>query len=138
MSRRTQRVGRLLQQELGRILLRELSDPRIDTARTSITRVEVQEDLLRAKVYVSVMGSESQQRLGIEALNRAARRIQSLLRQAVQLRYMPALEFLPDQRFKGALKTWELIRQAMEEIHAKEAAKAPPAEGEGEDAEQEK
>lgn len=123
MSRRTERVGKLLQQEIGRILLSELSDPRIDTARTSVTRVEVQEDLLRAKVYVSVLGSDSRQRRSVEALNHAAGRVQGILRREVQLRHMPVLEFLPDQHFKTAQKTWEIIRQAMDEIHAREAAR---------------
>ncbi len=45
MSRRTERIGKLLQQTIGQILLRALSDPRIDVVRTSITRVKVQEDL---------------------------------------------------------------------------------------------
>jgi ribosome-binding factor A len=130
MSRRTERIGKLLQQTIGEILLSALSDPRIDTARTSITRVKVQEDLLRAKVYVSVMGTDPEQRRTLEALNHAARRIHGILRQEVQLRHMPTLEFLPDEQFKGALQTWEIIRQAMEEIHAKEAAQAQGPEAE--------
>ena len=125
MSRRTERIGKLLQQTIGQILFRELSDPRIDIARTSITRVKVQEDLLQAKVYVSVMGSDAQQRLAIHALNHAAGRIGGLCRKQVKLRYMPALSFLPDEQFKGALKTWEIIRQAMDEIRAKEAQRTP-------------
>ena len=128
MSRRTERLGKLLQQEIGRILLTRLADPRIDTALTSITRVQVQEDLLRAKVYVSVLGTEGQQSRVLEALNHAAGRVHAILRGEVPLRYMPSLEFLPDQRFKGALKTWEIIRQAMDEIHAKEAAQTEGAE----------
>jgi ribosome-binding factor A len=122
MSRRTERIGKLLQQTIGQILLRDLSDPRIDVARTSITRVKVQEDLLRAKVYVSVMGSDAQQQL---ALNHAAGRVAGLCRQQIELRYMPALSFLADEQFKGALKTWDIIRQAMAEIRAKEAQQAP-------------
>jgi len=37
---------------------------------------------------------------------------------------MPSLEFLPDEQFKGALRTWEIIRQAMDEIQTKEDAQA--------------
>jgi ribosome-binding factor A len=116
MSRRTERVGKVIQQGIGRILWRQLSDPRIDTARTSITRVEVQEDLLRAKVYVSVMGSEVEQRRAVEALNHAAGRIQAELKDQISLRYMPMLDFQTDRRFKGALETWKIIREAMQEI----------------------
>ncbi len=121
MSRRTERIGKLFQQHIGRILLTELSDPRLDPARTSVTRVRVQEDLLRAKVYVSILGTEAEQRRGLEALQHAAGRVQALLRQQVRLRYMPALEFRTDEQFKGALRTWEVIREAMDEIHARES-----------------
>jgi len=124
MSRRTERIAKVMQQEIGRIILTDLADPRIDTARTSVTRVQVAEDLLRAKVYVSVMGPEAQQRRALAALARAAGRIQSLLGRRIQLRFLPVLEFLPDEQFKGTMRTWEIIRQAMDEIHAKEAEQA--------------
>ena len=62
MTRRTQRVGSLLRDALGRLILTELSDPRIDPARTSVIRVEVPEDLMTAKVFVSVLGDDALQR----------------------------------------------------------------------------
>ena len=117
-------MGKLLQQAIGRIVFAHLSDPRIDPARTSITRVQVQEDLLRAKVFVSVLGEEARQRRAVEALSHAGGRIQALLRDQVQLRIMPALEFRIDEQFKGTLKTFEIIRRAMQEIQAKDAARA--------------
>ena len=124
MSRRTERIAKLFQQEIGRILLTELADPRVDPARTSVTRVTVQEDLLRAKVYVSILGTDAQQRRGMEALNHAAGRIQSRMLGRVSLRHMPTLEFHTDEQFKGALKTWEVIREAMDEIHERERTQA--------------
>jgi len=130
MSRRTERVGKLLQQTIGQILLAELSDPRIDTARTSVTRVRVQEDLLRAKVFVSVLGNAGEQRRSIAALNHAAGRIQALVGQQIQLRHLPVLKFLPDESFKAGLETLRIIGQAMEEIKAKEnAASEVPGDG---------
>lgn len=120
MNRRTERIGKLLQHEIGKVLIEKLADPRIDAARTSITRVKVQEDLLAAKVYVSIIGTEAQQRRCIEALERAAGRIRILVRDQVRIRHMPALVFVADQQFKETLKTWDLIRQAMDEIHDRE------------------
>jgi len=130
MSRRTERIGKVIKQSVGRILRTELSDPRIDTARTSITRVEVQEDLLRAKVYVSVIGTEAEQRRTVRALNHAAGRIQLEMRRDVSLRFMPALEFLTDKQFKGALKTWQLIQQAMDELRERQRAREGPDDSE--------
>ncbi len=109
------------------MLFRELADPRINPAMTSIMRVKVQEDLLVAKVYVSVMGEETKQNLTIRALNHAAGRIASLCRQKVKLRHMPVLEFHVDEQFKGAMETWRIIREAMDEIHEKEACEGGDA-----------
>ena len=80
MKRRMERIGKLMQHAIGQILMRNISDPRIEPARTSVTRVVVQEDLLRAKVYISVLGEEADQTKAMAALGRAAGRIQSLLR----------------------------------------------------------
>lgn len=120
MSRRTERIAKVMQQEIGQIVLTRLSDPRIDPARVSVTRVSVQEDLLGAKVYVSVYGADAEQKQALAALKRASGRIRAMLKDRMSIRTMPALTFLTDEQFKGALKTWEIIRQAMDEIHRKE------------------
>jgi len=140
MSRRTERIAKVIQQAVGRIVRRELSDPRIDTARTSITRVEVQEDLLRATVYVSVIGTEAEQRRALKALNHAAGRVQAAMRGDLSLRRMPVLAFATDKRFKGAMETWEIIRQAMAELDESPPradgapeSEAPAASASGED-----
>ncbi|MCD6303371.1 MAG: 30S ribosome-binding factor RbfA [Planctomycetes bacterium] len=124
MSRKTQRVGSLIRQVLGEVILAKLSDPRIDPARTSIVRVEVPEDLLTAKVFVSVMGTEAQQRRTIRALRHAGGRLQELMMQRITLRHTPVLDFQIDVRFKKTLQTLDLIEQAMAEIRRKEQAEA--------------
>ena len=44
MSRRTDRIASLIRDTVGMLLLTKMSDPRIDPALTSITRVEVPAD----------------------------------------------------------------------------------------------
>ncbi len=121
MNRRTERIGKLIQHEIGRVLLGKLADPRIDTARTSITRVEVAEDLILAKVYVSIIGTEADQQRCIKALARASGRIRAIVRDNITLRHTPVLEFVIDHQFKKTLETLDVIRQAMDEIHEKES-----------------
>lgn len=121
MTRRTERISSLIRSTLGELLLTKLSDPRVDPGKTSITRVEIQEDLLAAKVYVSVMGTDGAQRRTIRALIHAAGHIQELMARKIRLRHTPILEFLLDVDFKKTLKTYELIQQAMEEIREKQA-----------------
>ncbi len=122
MSRRTERINNLIRNAVGRLLLRKLSDPRIDPAMTSITRVEVPQDLLTAKVFVSVIGTEAEQRRTMIALHHAAGHIQELLAKEIRLRHTPVLKFELDENFKKTLQTLQLIQQATEEIRQKEEA----------------
>jgi ribosome-binding factor A len=115
----------MIQRKIGQMVLHDLSDPRIDTARTSITRVEVQEDLLRAKVYVSVIGTDADQRRTLDALKHAAGHIRTEVAHEIDLRSMPALDFLTDERFKGALKTWEILRKVADEFKPAEPTGNP-------------
>lgn len=145
MSRRTERIAKLVQQVLGQILLEGLSDPRIDPARVSITRVEVAEDMMRAKVYISAMEDEAGQRRTLQALRHAAGRLQERMMEQIELRFTPVLDFVPDVQFKKSLATLVLIQQAMEELRQREGGRAasetapeddadePPAEGAGEE-----
>ena len=120
MSRRTERVSNLIRKIVAQLLLTKMSDPRFDPAKTSITRVEVPSDLLTAKVYVSVMGTEGEQRNVLRALRHASGHIQELLGRQITLRQTPILEFVLDEKFKKTLKTLDLIQQAMDEIHEKD------------------
>ncbi|MFP4104481.1 MAG: 30S ribosome-binding factor RbfA [Phycisphaerae bacterium] len=125
MNRRTERVGNLIRNTLGQILLSKIADPRIEPARTSITKVEVTPDLLTAKVYVSVMGDETQQRRTLAGLNAAAGHLQELMMRQISLRFTPHLKFIADEGFKKTLQTLEIIQTAMEEIHEKERLREP-------------
>ena len=116
MNRRTQRVESLIRDTLGRLILSKLSDPRIDPARTSIVRVEMTEDLLRAKVYVSVMGTEAEQRTVLRALGHAAGHLQELMMRQISLRHTPILDFELDVRFKKTLKTLEILQEVSREL----------------------
>jgi len=128
MSRRTERVESLIRQAIGQVLLSNLSDPRIDPARTTVTRVEVPEDLLTARVYVSILGSESEQRTALRALQHAAGHIQELMVRRVQLRHTPLLEFVYDAKYKKTLETLRIIQQVADEIHQKDKLRQEQAE----------
>lgn len=132
MSRRTQRIESLLRRTIGELLLSKMSDPRLDNAMTTVTRVEVPEDLLTAKVFVSIMGTEAQQRTTLRAIQHASGHIQELMMREIQLRNTPILRFELDVQYKKTLQTLALIQQASEEIRLKDERRAgTPPEGEG-------
>jgi ribosome-binding factor A len=132
-----------MRQIVGELLLTKLSDPRIDRARTSVTRVEVAEDLLTAKVYISVMGTEGRQNRTLQALRHASGHIQELIMRQMSLRTTPVLNFLVDAEFKKTLETLNIIQRVADEIRQKDEARlqaarqagqgagqSPPGEGE--------
>ncbi len=133
MTRRAERISSLIKDVLGQLILSKLSDPRIDPARTSVTRVEVPEDLLTARVYISVIGDEAETRLTVRALRHASGRLQELMMREISLRNTPVLDFIEDKQFKKTLQTYQLIQQAMDEIRRKEQAKGPAGEAGGDD-----
>ena len=66
---RIEKLQELIKQEMGKMLLRELKDPRIGFV--TVTDVEMTGDLREAKIFVSVMGGEEQVKNSLEGLQSA-------------------------------------------------------------------
>ncbi len=115
MSRRTERVGNLIRNVLAEHVPHRLHDPRIEPL-TTITRVEVSEDLSLARVHVSVMAPPTRQRLTVEALQHAAGRLRRIVGRQVRLRKIPTLVFELDDSVRKAFETVRAIDQAMAEL----------------------
>lgn len=114
-TRRTERVGSLIRNVVAEAILNKLSDPRIETI-TSITRVEVSEDLAVARVHVSVLAPPARQRLCVEALQSAAGLLRRRLAPELRMRKIPHLEFRLDESLQLGFQTVETIDQAMREL----------------------
>ncbi len=137
MSRRTQRVANVIRQIIGEAILGKLADPRVNPARTSVTRVEIDEELVDARVYVSVMDEAPNQKLTINALRHAKGYFQEQVGRQLRIRHTPSLTFELDEQFKKTLETYRLIDEAMAEIRQKEddtpetPSESPETGGEG-------
>ena len=116
MSIRTERVNSSIRSALGYLLLAKLSDPRLDPARVSITRVEVTEDLLTAKVYVSVTGTKAESNKALAALRNATGYLQEHMLDRIRLRHTPRLTFMIDEQFRKTMDTLALISDVSEEL----------------------
>lgn len=90
---RHDRVAGLLRRELGVLVQRELNDP--DIGFVSISDVVVTRDLSVAKIYVSVLNSETAD-LSIAALNRSTGYLRSILGKQLRMRTSPELRFMQD------------------------------------------
>ena len=93
---RTQRVGDFLKQELANLIQFEVRDPRV--GMVSITDIEVSRDLSHAKVFVTVLGKDTEEEAldSIEALNKAAGFLRSQIARSNNARTTPRLRFYFD------------------------------------------
>jgi len=117
-SRRHQRVAEILKQEVSRIVLEELSDPRLGFM--TVTRVEPSPDLRSARVFVSILGDQTQQELTMRALKRAAGFVQHGIGDRLDLKYTPVLHFVTDDSVKKSVRLAKVIREALEESGGQE------------------
>ena len=109
---RAQRVADHLQRELAGLIQHEVRDPRV--GMVSITGVNVSRDLGHAKVYLTVLGSDSGEdaRDSIEALNKAAGFLRTLLSRDSNMRSVPQLRFYFDASVGRGRHLEDLIRRA--------------------------
>ena len=70
MSRRTERLGEEIREEVALLIVSELKDPRIGFV--TVTRVDVTPDLRTARIYVGVLGTEKQRQNSLTGLRQAA------------------------------------------------------------------
>ena len=114
MTRRTEKLGSTIQQELADIIRKEINDPRLP-AITSITRVKVSSDLSTADVFVSMMGTAGQQSAGLNALRHSAGLLRSILTKSLNLRQAPFLKFHIDEDLQKELALLELLKKVEDE-----------------------
>ncbi len=111
MDRRGERVNHTIRRELG-YLIEELNDPRL-SSMTSVTSVDVNRDLSIARVYVSVLGTDEERELSLEALRSAATRLRMEVSQQIVIRKMPKLTFIVDNTMQSGADMDQLIDQVI-------------------------
>ena len=113
---RTKRLNSLLKEVISEVVRDDVDNPHVSTLVT-ITDVDVTKDLTHAKVYVSVIGSETEKNETVKALNSAAGFISVIASKKVVLRHFPTLTFKIDETVDKQMR----IDSVIKEIHDKEA-----------------
>ncbi|MGK0500119.1 MAG: ribosome-binding factor A [Oceanicoccus sp.] len=110
---RTQRVGDFLKQELAGLIQLELRDPRI--GMVSVTDAEVSRDMSHAKIFVTVLGKDSEElaKESIAALNNAAGFLRSKIAKSNNARTTPRLRFYFDPSVSRGQHLSSLIEKAV-------------------------
>ena len=104
---RRERVAEAIRREVAGILRFELSDPRV--GRATVTRAELTGDLTVARVYVSVYGSEADQKETLAVLGRARGRVRTLLGSRIRLRATPEIRFVFDPSVEFSIRLEQIL-----------------------------
>lgn len=106
MSNRIEKVNSLLEQEIGKILLRDFTvSPNI---LITITRVETTGNLIEAKVYISIFPDEKSTSI-MQALDKSIYDIQHKINRTLRMRPIPKIIFVRDKEISKAAKVEELL-----------------------------
>ncbi len=113
MTRRMERVGEVIKQEVSKIILYKVHDPRISLV--TVTKVSPSPDLKMAKIYVAIHGDESTQKETLNVLKHAKGYIQSEMALCLKMRNTPSLSFYLDDTEKKSNRILQLIEKAVNE-----------------------
>jgi ribosome-binding factor A len=111
-SHKGERVNGEVQRELSNIIRTEIKDPRI-APLTSVTAVEVTQDLKYCKAYISVLGDEEAGNDTIAGLKSAAGFIRRELARRINLRNTPELIFVLDTSIAYGMEMSKKIDEVM-------------------------
>ncbi len=100
-SRRMSKIAAGIRQVVSKAILFELRDPRV--TQVTVLGIDMAPDLRTAKVRVTIMGDEKQQRLALKGLESACGFLQSRIADELELRYTPVLTIELDDGVKRSI-----------------------------------
>ena len=107
MSIKQGRMSDRIHQILSHLLMREISDPRLQDI--TVTDVELDPELMYAKVFISAMGDESREAEVMKAIRRAGGFLRREIGKRIRLRHTPELHFHWDHSLERANRINQLI-----------------------------
>ena len=110
-SQRQLRVGEMIKQSLGQILLRdEAKVPTLTTKSITVTEVRMSPDLKNARAYVIPLGGKDTDNI-VNVLTEFSHLIRKALSKKVDMKFLPKVSFIGDKSFDYAEKIEKLIQK---------------------------
>jgi ribosome-binding factor A len=106
-GKRLERVNQLIKEEVSMVLQRQLKDPRLGFV--TVTEVDTTADLKLTRIYVSVLGPDTQWASSFKALESARGFVWNWLRKHLDLRVTPQIAFRPDRSMEHAAHIQSLL-----------------------------
>jgi ribosome-binding factor A len=104
---RIRRVNEAVREVLSARIAEGLNDPRIGFV--TLTSVDTSPDLSHARVYVSVLGTESERAETLAALGSAHGLFQKAIGRELRMKRTPTLQFVFDESIDRGMRITELL-----------------------------
>ena len=101
-------MAEAVREEIATFLAESAKDPRI-IGFVTVTGVEITPDLRHAKVFVSVMGSDSEKEATFQGLDSTASHLRSRVGRSLRLRVAPEIQFREDDSVARAARIESLL-----------------------------
>jgi ribosome-binding factor A len=108
-AERMRRVDEAMREVLSDAITQDLKDPRIGFV--TVTAVDTSPDLRHARVFVSVLGDDSQRRLTLDGLRSAHGFLQRRVAAELRTKNTPTLDFVYDDTAERAQRVEKLLRE---------------------------
>lgn len=110
MTRRAERVSNLIRNQISKLLLEQVNDPRL-SGFISVTKVSTSADLKQAKIYISFLGDSKNKKEILNGFKAATGFFRRELAERMILRSIPELSFEFDDSIEHGAKILKLINQ---------------------------
>ena len=111
--RRADRVAEAIRENVATFLTSGAKDPRL-TAHVTVTAVDVTQDLRHARIFVSMLGTETERASTLEALSGMRGHLRTRLAKAMNLRVAPDVSFKMDETVARAARIESLLAEVRE------------------------
>ena len=113
-SQRQLRVGELVKQNLGELLIKnEAKIPLINSKLITVTEVRMTPDLKTARVYVIPLGGVDTKET-VRILTENSHLVRKALSKRLDIKFLPKLTFVEDNSFEYAEKIEKIIKKNKE------------------------
>ena len=110
-TQRQLRVGELVKQNLGELLIRnEAKIPSINSKLITVTEVRMTRDLKTARVYVIPLGGADTKET-VKILTEYSHLVRKALSKRLDIKFLPKLTFVEDNSFEYAEKIERIIKK---------------------------
>lgn len=112
MKIKMERVNSELARQITKIIAEDIKDPRLHSAIVGVTKLYTTPDLKYAKVYLSIYAASDEERQeAYYTICRSKTFIRNMLKDSVQIRLLPELNFIIDDSVDYSIKIDEILNK---------------------------